>query len=401
MSAVAPSCEGEGEDRQLHLKLGRCFTYYCVDLFSFLGPLHGYIIAPLVWGQAGAQSMQYWPLTLRSAAVKWLFIWPIECMLFKLPLLEAALVLAGVRDSSFDPAAQGLLPLLYFLTVGLPSAFKYGFMNSRRFHTAVLKRTRNTADATSSSPTLAAGTVPTALRRSSSSTEFSRGDHLDSTVDRINTWTRALEPEVVERQLNLALWRTGNARDGDTMRFELVGGASASLGEVLRGSVARHADAEEFRAIRQRLVLAALVFVPISCIPNIHRAVTHGATSGVGFWRNGDDGGSLSLLVDVCTIICTAVVLDYNVMWGVNKTRGHLSRARAIEAEWSRVLLQLLEQRRHAHADVRGVAAGGAGDGVTDGADGGSGGKDSPTKLAATGANVRRLMTGLLPALSE
>jgi hypothetical protein len=326
---AAVASDLEGEDRELHFKPARFVKYYLCDLLAVLGPLHGHLIAPLVWGRRGATSMGYLPGSARAALAKWLVQWPIFSLAFVVvPLLEAVLVLWGARDpGGFDPLAQGTPVLLFWLVPPLASACKYSLMNTARFERAVLKQQQQQQQQRAEAPHPGSGG---GKRR----VFVERGDHLDQTVDRIKEWTRCIENELIARQFKLALWRTGGVSDGAAMALTLRDGTRVPLGELLECVARRHRDAPEFRAVRLRLWLSLLLLLPLSCIPNAYRAVR-----GTGPFWGADDW---SVAANVCAVLSSVTCLDYILFWGVNKTAGHLRRAGELEAEWARLALHQL-----------------------------------------------------------
>ena len=321
-----------GEDRTLQFKHARFVAYYVCDVLKILGPLHGYCIAPLFWGKEGAKSMGYWPKTTRGALIMWLVIWPLfSLLLIVVPLAEAALVLAGVRarESTFHPFAQGIFPLLFCLWPPLFSACKYSLMNTERFNNTVLKL-RPQISSQSHAATTHGRESESAPQR-----KYSMADRLDMTEDGINTWTRKIEDHVIARQLKLALWRTGGLDDGETTVMTLADGSTDNLGALLQRTVARHRVAPEFRAIKKRQVAAVALLLPLACIPNIYRSQTGGPFFG---------SDARDTFVNVCAIVSALNFAAYVFFWGMNKTVGHLRRAREIENEWSKVLLQSFER---------------------------------------------------------
>ena len=88
--------------------LPRACKYYLVELAASLLGLFAGVVAVPAWGLAGAQNMMYVPKKSSGAAV---LAKPVMDLLFQainvLPIVAAALVLAGARPSSaFDVGAE-------------------------------------------------------------------------------------------------------------------------------------------------------------------------------------------------------------------------------------------------------------------------------------------------------
>lgn len=260
--------------------------YYIVDLVAnALGPF-GFIIGVPCWGKTGAINMKYAPGSCKDLIgmlVGQAIFWP----LMYFPIVYGCLVALGGRpDSDFDPLSESLPIGLMLLLGPLGSAFKYAFMPQQRFQDMVL------------------------------SEHLGVNEMWDGTADAMNKWCQSLDDDVLSRELEMALWRTGqgsdgrrrlvfiddreNARDGITHdNFN-----SKTLEDVLRMTIQKNKTVWQFSSTtRLKIASIFLVFLPFGMIPSFFRLAR-----GRPFFGGGVSGDGLEIAATVYALLSATMM---------------------------------------------------------------------------------------------
>ena len=301
----AESAAFAGEERAITFKPGIFIKYYAVDLLDMLIPLASTLVGPLVWGKIGARNMQYLPRTARDLFVM-LFLVSFFQTMFILPVLETIFVLTDVHpDSNFNVMSEGLFVLLFVLLAPAPSAFKYAFMSTKRFQHSVL----------------------------GSDFDDDMMVNFDRTVDSIQKWNIPFKDDLIQRQLRLAFWRSGNFKDRTRLRFSTDDDDNSAqqditLETIVHEAIRRHKGAGQAHR-KLRMFLYFTVFIAIALTPALYRRFALDAP------MFGHD--NFEIAACVCSLLVIALSFVANSGY-ILKMRAHLIRDRCIMEEYASLI---------------------------------------------------------------
>jgi len=309
-----------GENRTIRFNLPRASKYYFIDIVaSFAGFLTPFVTVPC-WGRKGAQNMMYAPKS--KAGVAFLFLSTFFAATTVLPLVELFLVASGTKPQShFSVGSEGVLIIIFLCLAPVGSAMKYGFMSFHRFHEFVLGENKTT------------GTI--------------ENNSMDTTADSMAAWASPLKDDLLDRELALAMWRTGDPNDGETLKFTGIkkNGDNTSLEQVslnciLRSILDRNRSPRFSRPMKLKTASFFLVFAPYALIPSFFRRY-----HGLPFF------GSDSLEIAACVgAFLSNLQYVHWFFWAMFHTTGHLNRQQDIEDEYHALLTPALSE----HVGTRG-----------------------------------------------
>ena len=345
---TTPTASFASANRFITFNSSRCCKYYLVEIFaSILGPFSGLVAVP-AWGIKGAQNMMYVPKD--KSGYVFLLLTILFAAMSIIPFLELFFILSGVRsDSNFSVGAEGFLLVLCLFLAPCGSAIKYGFMSQRRFEEKV-------------------------LTTGHSMTAFSS---IDSTADSMTAWASTLKDDLLDRELALAMWRSGedgnmqfsvvvdrgsNSRevgdggdgdggDGDGVDCNDGDGSSATtlkqvpLVSVLRAVIDRHRRPRLSRPMRLRTASIIFPFAPFALIPSFWRVFALGKP----FF------GSDNFEIAACVLaFLSNLQYVHWFFWAMFHTTGHLNRAQDIANEYNKLLVPPLDESEKKNKTVVG-----------------------------------------------
>jgi hypothetical protein len=314
-----------GENRTIRFNLPRASKYYAIDIVASLTGFLTPLFTMPCWGRKGAQNMMYAPKS--TAGVVFLIISTFFAATTVLPLVELIRVATGTKPQShFSMGSEGVLIIIFLCLAPVGSAMKYGLMSSTRFHETVLGENKTT------------GTI--------------ENNSMDTTADSMAAWASPLKDDLLERELALAMWRSGDPSDGETLKFTAIkkNGDSTSLEQVslnhiLRSILDRNRSPRFSRPMKLKTASFFLVFAPYALIPSFFRRF-----HGLPFF--GSDSDSLEIAACVGAFLSNLQYVHW-FFWAMFHTTGHLNRQQDIEDEYHALLTPALSE----HVGTRGEVA--------------------------------------------
>ena len=314
-----------GENRTIRFNLPRASKYYVIDVVASLTGFLTPLFTMPCWGRKGAQNMMYAPKS--KAGVAFLFLSTFFAATTVLPLVELILVATGTTPQShFSMGSEGVLIIIFLCLAPVGSAMKYGFMSSKRFHETVLGENKTT------------GTI--------------ENNCMDTTADSMAAWASPLKDDLLERELALAMWRSGDPNDGETLKFTAIkknGDTTlleqVSLTRILRSILDRNRSPRFSRPMKLKTASFFLVFAPYALIPSFFRRF-----HGLPFFGSESDG--LEIAACVGAFLSNLQYVHW-FFWAMFHTTGHLNRQQDIEDEYHALLTPALSE----HVGTRGEVA--------------------------------------------
>jgi hypothetical protein len=335
---TSPTTTFADEDRFIRFNSSRCCKYYFIEILaSILGPFAGLVAVP-AWGKKGAQSMMYLPKGKSGYA--FLFVSTVSAVFSVIPLLELVFVLSGVRShSNFSVGAEGFLLVFCLFLAPFGSAIKYGFMSQRRFEEKILRSLNNQNRKQLEKNGKGKG------KGSRSGSDVAPS--FDPTADSMSAWASTLKDDLLERELSLAMWRSGSFSDG-TMQFSVISNActdggddeiatlkQVSLVSVLRAIIDRHRKPRLSRPMRLRIISILFPFAPFALVPSLWRV----------FALDKPFFGSDHFEIAACVLaFLSNLQYVHWFFWAMFHTTGHLNRAQDIANEYNKLLVPSFEE---------------------------------------------------------
>ena len=164
----------------------------------------------------------------------------------------------------------------------------------------------------------------------------------------MNKWCQSLDDKVLNRELEVALWRTGRGSDGGRkMEFKFTGDekrasdgtvnnilTSRTLQDMLRVTILKNKTAWQFSSTsRLKIASMFLIFLPFGMIPSFFRLAR-----GRPFFGGGANGDGVEIAACVYAFLSSAMMFSFN-FWQIFNSGGHLQRNLNIMLDWLKLLM--------------------------------------------------------------